>query len=564
MRAIKQKFRTATRTPKGKIIAAAILFTLLLAVAAGLIYWQTHKKKIIRDKLESAVHEKSGGLYRINYETLDLDEVSGHLSVTNLTLSYDSLQYQSLLKQGKAPPILLKINIPEINITGVKTPQALIDKQINGKKLEIKNPSIEIIYTREGKDSARNVPTREIYEQILGDLNQIIIDTISITDARVTTRNLKNKQNSIELTGMAIQLLGVQVDSAASADTSRLLFAKEVNVTCKNLVWWSPDKLYQYGINNISLQSASHTAGVGSFIIHPRLEEDAFVQSLPAQGDRFDFSLQDITISELDFQQLMQEEVEADQIAIGSASFKIYRDLNITRDTKNRVGTYPHQAIRTIPLPVAVRKIILSNAFIEYKERNVITKQAGKVRFYNVQATISNLTNRKDAIAKNNMMRADITTRFLNKTPFKVSWLFYLQNPNGRFDVKGTLGSMNAKDLNSLAEPMGPARIEKGTIQGLDFDFSGTDYSMNGTVRLLYDDLKVALLEKDKGSKELDKKSLTSFIANLLIKNSNPADKDKQPRIVSVTNVRDTNRSIFNLSWKTLFKGCKETLGIKK
>ena len=149
---------------------------------------------------------------------------------------------------------------------------------------------------------------------------------------------------------------------------------------------------------------------------------------------------------------------------------------------------------------------------------------------------------------------------FLNKTPFNVNWKFILKDPDGRFNLKANMGAINAKDLNALTEPMGPARIEKGEIKGLTMDFNGSDHSMNGNMTLLYDDLKIAVLEKDKGAKEWDRKSLTSFVANIFVKNSNLPEDDEAARTVNVTNERDTNRSIFNLGWKTIFKGIMETV----
>lgn len=563
MRAIRQKVKKATSSARGRIILSSILLIILLAAAGGFLYWQTHKKKIIRDKLESAIHDKSKGLYNIKYDKLELDEISGNLVVTNISLSYDSLKYESLAAQGKAPAVLLKIQVPAISITGVKTPKALIDKKIDGKKLEIRDPSIEIIYTMQGKDSARNVPARETYEQILGDLKELSIDTVSLINARITTRNLKTKRPLIELAGTTVQLVDIQVDSAANADSTRLFFAKEAMLGCENLTWTSSNKLYRYSAKNISLSSVARAARVQSFAMDPQLGEDAFVKSLPTQDDRFDFSLQDILIKNLDFLQLKEEIITADSLLIGGASVKIYRDLNIVRDKKNRVGTYPHQALRKLPIPLSVKKVLISNTFLEYKERNNITGKAGKVQFNGVQAVISNLTNKKELMAKNNIMTIDINSRFLNKAPFRATWLFYLQSGNGRFDVKGSLGSLNAKDLNVLTEPMGPARIEDGQINSVQFDFTGHDYGMGGTVRLLYDDLKVALLEKDKGAKEWDKKGLTSLLANILIKNSNPSKRKDAPRIATVAYQRDTNRSIFNMAWKALFQGIKETVGIK-
>jgi hypothetical protein len=59
-------------------------------------------------------------------------------------------------------------------------------------------------------------------------------------------------------------------------------------------------------------------------------------------------------------------------------------------------------------------------------------------------------------------------------------------------------------------------------INGAEFNLQGHDYGMDGAVKFLYEDLTVTVLEKDKGVKELDKKSLLTFLANIAIKNSNP------------------------------------------
>src|SRR6185295_7793975 len=138
------------------------------------------------------------------------------------------------------------------------------------------------------------------------------------------------------------------------------------------------------------------------FLIKPTLGEDAFVRKLRAQDDRFDFSFGRITIHNLDMPGLFDEHVTADSIQIGSASLKIYRDLSIPRDKRSRVGSYPHQILEKIPVPVTIKKIVLPGAFVEYKERNPRTTRAGKVQFHNTYATLTNVTNDKQAISKDN------------------------------------------------------------------------------------------------------------------------------------------------------------------
>lgn len=86
---------------------------------------------------------------------------------------------------------------------------------------------------------------------------------------------------------------------------------------------------------------------------------------------------------------------------------------------------------------------------------------------------------------------------------------------------------------------------------------------MDGTVKMRYEDLKVIMLEKDKGTNVLDKKFLLSLLANFVIINSNPKENE-EVRVVQVHYDRDINHSIYYLSWKTLLKGIKETVGIKK
>jgi hypothetical protein len=391
----------------------------------------------------------------------------------------------------------------------------------------------------------------------------IKMDTVLITGAQITTLNLKTGKTNIQFQNISITLVDVQVDSAGNADITRLLFAKEIDMNCEKLAWSSPNKLYNYSADSISLSSLSRDLRIKNFRIDPTLNEAAFVNALPTQDDRFDFSINNIRIRNIDLPELFNEKIVADSMLIHSASFKIYRDLAIPRDKKNRVGSYPHQVIAKIPVPFHVGKLILSGGFLEYKERSLITRQSGKVQFYNIYAAINNFTNDKKAIAENNIMTVNVSSRFLNKTPLKVTWSFHLLHPKGRFDVKGTLGAINAEELNPLTEPMGPARIKEGNINRLEFDLRGHDYGMDGNVKFLYDNLKVTILEKDKDSKELDEKALLSFAANIMIKNSNPKRNEKI-RVIQLHNDRDINRSIFHLTWKTLFKGVKESAGINK
>src|SRR5262245_61200850 len=123
MRNIKTKLKQATSTGRGKAFFI-ILFILIVSLAGGgWYYWNTHKKRLIRQRLETAVHEKTEGLYLLRYDSLSLDEVDGDLSVKNIRLVYDSTKFHALKETNEAPYILLHLNIESIEVSGVKTPR---------------------------------------------------------------------------------------------------------------------------------------------------------------------------------------------------------------------------------------------------------------------------------------------------------------------------------------------------------------------------------------------------------------------------------------------------------
>jgi hypothetical protein len=357
--------------------------------------------------------------------------------------------------------------------------------------------------------------------------------------------------------------MNVKVDSSSNADTTRMFFAKDISITCSKLAWVSANNLYNYSADSISISSVTRHVYVKSFRATPALNEEAFVKALPIQELRYDLSFSNIQMQNINLPQLFEQNIMADSMLIGAADFKIYCDLGIIQEKKNRIGTYPQQTIEKISVPFRVGKIILSNGFFEYKERNKITRKSGKAQFYHIYTSINNFTNDKKTIAVNNLMTADMSSSFQNKTPFKTSWLFYLLHPKGRFNVKGSFGPIEGTSLNSFAEPMGDVSIKKGKLNGAEFNLQGDDYNMDGNLKLLYEDLKISMLKTNKESNVRQGKKMMSFLANIMITNSNPK-KNEDPRILQLHLDRDPNYTMFTFLWATLLKGIRETAGIKK
>ena len=104
-------------------------------------------------------------------------------------------------------------------------------------------------------------------------------------------------------------------------------------------------------------------------------------------------------------------------------------------------------------------------------------------------------------------------------------------------------------------------KLEKGTLQKLSADMKGDELGASGEVLVLYNDLKLSLLEKDKGKTNLDKKNVTSLFANLFVlKKENPKN-GKAPRTEQGSFKRDPTGGFVMLVWKTILVGVLKTIG---
>ena len=125
----------------------------LVIIIAGVLVWRNFKYKFVNKKIDQLVEVKSRGLYEVNYQNLVIDEAGGNITAENVEMLPDSLVYQYMQEQNTAPENLFYIKIPKLHITGVKTPKALLNKEISAHIIRIENAQIEIRMGKGKKES---------------------------------------------------------------------------------------------------------------------------------------------------------------------------------------------------------------------------------------------------------------------------------------------------------------------------------------------------------------------------------------------------------------------------
>jgi hypothetical protein len=396
--------------------------------------------------------------------------------------------------------------------------------------------------------SADSTGFMNVYGVYMKHLNFPKVTFVPFAKSNYTLGNIAIKVNDVK----SSQLINLQMHP--------MNFTKEAEVTLASFSTSSKDDSYHFYFKNMSLNSLTKELKIASFNVNPFGSENIFANKFHFQRDRFDITFSGISLKNIDMNSLLDKRLEANELLISNANAKIYRDLHKPLEKKSRVGNYLSQLLLKINYPINISKATISNAFIQYRENETVSDSIGVVTFVNSKLNISNISNIPSAIQKNNQLSISFDTKVLSEIPLTGNFKFKLNSDNGEFAVNGNAGGFDALLLNKISIPMTLIKINSGKINSIDFNFTGNNTSANGNFLMKYNNLKVDVLKRDKNSNQMKKRGFASMAANFLVQNNNPGSSGL--REVNPKYDRNIYKSFFNLVWKTIFTGMKETVGI--
>nr|WP_295868890.1 hypothetical protein [uncultured Chitinophaga sp.] len=546
-------------------IILTVLGILLVLVLGTAWYINQHWTKLLRKELSGYVSDLSDSLYVVQFKELHLNVLSGSLTVDKATMTLDSAVYRRMLAARRAPENTYLISVEKLQLKYFKPWRYFIKKELNAGALIVTGPSIVMDQNSTVRDTTR---PRTAYENISSKMKSIFIGRFQLDNTNfkyVFTR--KDSSRVIhQFRNLQVGVNDFLIDSVALKDPTRYLYARNYEIGMRDYMNRTRDSLYWMYVRGIRYDAAERTLNIGQFEIKPRYGKAEFQQRTGGvQQDRYELQFNDIQVRELDPRMLLQEQqIWARRINISNGKLQIYRDRTLPMPPGDKLGQFPNQVLQKVNLPLKIDTLTGNNVELQYTELSPVSRQTGQVSFGHVHGRLTNITNIDSMVARNNHCVADFDAIFLQSGKLRAHFDFILNSPTGRFAVSGQLKNMNGKDLNSVTRPLGMIEIRSCNIRDLNFNIRGDERKAAGSVTLLYDNLKIAILKQDKEHKNYSRKGLMSFVANVMvIKDSNPLPGEKV-RVSNPTHVRDIQKSFFNLVWKTLFAGVKETAGAGK
>jgi hypothetical protein len=554
------------RSGKYKVLkwAGGILALLILLAGGAALYLNARWKPLLTKKIKDSVYEGSKHLYRINFQDIRLNLLTGTAVLDNVSLSPDTAVFNKLKTLRLAPVHLFQLKLKKLQINRVSVLTAYFKKRVEINSIVLEQPSIDMIRHEVPKRTDTLKDERTLYQLISKTLRSVRVKTIKIVDADFAYVNGRTLKPLNSVKHFSVNVKDLLIDSLSQFDSTRVYYARDIAFKLTGYRSLGKDKMYTMKIDTIAGSMAEKMIRIKGFQMIPMYPDLAFTRKYKYGKDRYDLNFDEINLAGVDFMKLNDEgSLYARSLKIGPARAGIFVNRELPPPPNfDKVRNFPHVAIRRIPMPTAIDSVIIKNVDVAYTEYNPISEKKGTVYFQNLTGRITNLTNDSSRLAKDNHAIASLSALVMKTSRIDVRINFNLTDKNAAFHYKGSVGPMNMLVLNPMAKNMGLVEIERGKMQKTEFDIRANSKGSSGTVRFYYTDLKVKLLSEAENGKAPKKKGFLSFLANtLLIKNNNP-DKGETPRVARTTFTRTPAASFFNELWKGVFIGIREIVGL--
>jgi len=553
-------FRLTKRHHKiglGALLGIIVLLTILSALINR--YWSP----ILAKKVHSVVLSSSDSLYHADFSDAELHVMRGQLIIYNLSITPDTAVFRRRKLQHIAPNNLFVLHVKRLILNHIHPLRLYFKRKMEIGNIMLNDPEIKISYELNHKKDTILKDHRTVWQKMQKSLHSIHIGGIYLNDVKLEYKDYSgNKLKISELKQMSLSAYDLLIDSATQFDKSRLLYCKDIVAELNNYSGKTTDNLYAYKINHLKLSTLSSQLNVEGFSLRP-ISANFFRKT---SANRYSVSLDSIELRHFDYLSYHKyRTVHADVLKVHGGIFSLSKNPNGNAITAyRRIKSFPQVALSDISTEIKLDTLLVKRLDVNYSEFNPQSHQTGTITFNNTSGHIYNITNNKDALAKNGTSTANLTTYFMNRGRLHVEFIFDMIDHDAAFSYKGVLGPMDLQSLNPAIMPLAMVKITGGTLKQFTFDVKANSHTANGQLELLYNDLKVRILKPDT-TYGLKNKIVASLYANVfIIKHDNPDNPGDAPRTFHVSYYRPDSVAFFGSIWKTLLSGIKPSAGVDK
>lgn len=551
-----------TKRPVWKTILYSLLIISITLFAAGWVmmsYWEP----ILIETVKSRVKNGTEGLYNVSVGKVSVNLLRGRITLKNIELTYDSNKYKQLRSMDKEPVFLYTLSLSRLRITGLDIYELATTKNLILDKLELEQPLIsvqeDLEKQRSEQDSSR---FRNPYDLMKGALNRLQIDDIRIQKIQFihkskSSAGLRTKKYNINY----FTAQGFFIDSAASKNKNKPFFTDDIRLSIKDFEFPLKDQVNKIRFEELVLSTRSKSVDVYNFKLIPLQPENKFTDTNGFRKLRVQLYCKEASFKGVDFKKvLVERRFFATQADVRNLDLKLFQDKRRDVDPE-KIKLFPQELFKKINYPFFVSTVNIARSHLQYAEHLDKKDVRWVLNLNDLRAALYNVGNDPQELQKNSRLKIIVDGNAQNAAKMHAKLVFDYLHPRRSFYVKGSFSNSKLQSFNSIIQNFAPLEIANCNLRTLEFIMRGNDQKMKVGVTMLYNNLRVNVLQYDKKSDELKKSGLFSALANaMVLHNDNPSVNGKleQPNFIFL---RPDDAGFWSYIWKGLFRGIKESIG---
>jgi len=547
-----------TKTKKRLFIILGILLTIVII---GIFTFNSVVAGIITAKVDDFLEKHPVKNYHITYKRVGYNLINQSLKLVGVSYIPTDSFLDSLSATGYSF-VVPEIYLGKLTVSGIDQKNALINKVVDLKKIRIKNLEVKL-WKIEGKAKKSNRASQNLFPDSiqLNGLTSLSVHQFIIEKSKVELINRKSNKKIVANDEISANLSDIKLITTGYGNGYLKPVIADATLQVDNNIFYTPDNLYKIAVKRLTINLHDKEVFINTLRYQPLYSKKNFVKHIQFQKERYDFVLKRVKFSLPDIKAFINSnKLTIPFVEVSNANISIYRDKRVPFDHSKR-PLLPNQAIKKMALQLKVDTISIKNSAFNYEEVTDRSSQPLLVNFKDLSVEISNLSNLKNRTYQESKMRVGVKGKLMGKAPFDMQIIFPLKARNDTFVFSGTVyGKVPLKVFNKATFPAAGINFNSGVLNKLTFKGGANPYHSKGTLTLLYNDVKLDVVRKDK--KQSSK--FLSWGATTVIRKDNPVQGKPPKRAIMVCD-RNMEKGFGNFLWKTVFSGLKSTfIGGKK
>ena len=126
----------------------SIVMILVLLVSGTAVYLNYYWKPILTQRIKEAIERSTDGLYRIEFENIRVNFITGRLNVSNIRFIPDTLVYEKMKVDSIAPRHLYEVEIAELILKKIQPWKIYTSGKLEMSAIEIDRPSLKVVFSK--------------------------------------------------------------------------------------------------------------------------------------------------------------------------------------------------------------------------------------------------------------------------------------------------------------------------------------------------------------------------------------------------------------------------------